>query len=338
MFQYEKRLQYPIHIKQTNPQAAAIIISQYGGPDGELGASLRYLSQRYTMPYREVAGLLTDIAVEELGHLEMVSTIVYQLTDGLSPEEIKASGYDKYFVDHTLGVYPQAASGTPFSADTFQSTGDTIADLYEDMAAEQKARTTYDNILRMVKDPDIVDPIRFLRAREIVHFQRSSGLQKLLYVQSVFRLLIGLGILWRLHIAASLGRTALSHLWHIAILAHITLWSATHIAVHILSVHRSAAHGINASSGRDHHRIYRKGLVFCAVHSHSVSLSTGPCHILKMMYCKCHIWIKDPRTILAWHLRSLLPSDNSPVSAKVSCSRHFAESDYRCGCGLPHQR
>lgn len=151
MFQYEKRLQYPIHIKQTNPQAAAIIISQYGGPDGELGASLRYLSQRYTMPYREVAGLLTD---------------------GLSPEEIKASGYDKYFVDHTLGVYPQAASGTPFSADTFQSTGDTIADLYEDMAAEQKARTTYDNILRMVKDPDIVDPIRFLRAREIVHFQR----------------------------------------------------------------------------------------------------------------------------------------------------------------------
>ena len=172
MFQYEKRLQYPIHIKQTNPQAAAIIISQYGGPDGELGASLRYLSQRYTMPYREVAGLLTDIAVEELGHLEMVSTIVYQLTDGLSPEEIKASGYDKYFVDHTLGVYPQAASGTPFSTDTFQSTGDTIADLYEDMAAEQKARTTYDNILRMVKDPDIVDPIRFLRAREIVHFQR----------------------------------------------------------------------------------------------------------------------------------------------------------------------
>ena len=124
------------------------------------------------MPYREVAGLLTDIAVEELGHLEMVSTIVYQLTDGLSPEEIKAGGYDKYFVDHTLGVYPQAASGTPFSADTFQSTGDTIADLYEDMAAEQKARTTYDNILRMVKDPDIVDPIRFLRAREIVHFQR----------------------------------------------------------------------------------------------------------------------------------------------------------------------
>ena len=172
MFHYEKRLQYPINIKQTNPEAASIIISQYGGPDGELGASLRYLSQRYTMPYREVAGLLTDIAVEELGHLEMVSTIVYQLTDGLSPEEIKAGGYDKYFVDHTLGVYPQAASGTPFSADTFQSTGDTITDLYEDMAAEQKARTTYDNILRISDDPDVNDVIRFLREREIVHFQR----------------------------------------------------------------------------------------------------------------------------------------------------------------------
>ena len=172
MFNYEKRLQYPINICQKNPDAAAIIISQYGGPDGELGASLRYLSQRYTMPYREVAGLLTDIAVEELGHLEMVSTLVYQLTDGLSPEEIKASGYDKYFVDHTLGVYPQAAAGFPFSASSFQSKGDPITDLYEDMAAEQKARTTYDNILRMVKDPDIIDPIRFLRAREIVHFQR----------------------------------------------------------------------------------------------------------------------------------------------------------------------
>lgn len=172
MFQYEKRLQYPINIKQTNPAAAAFIISQYGGPDGELGASLRYLSQRYTMPYREVAGLLTDIAVEELGHLEMVSTIVYQLTDGLSLEEIKAAGFDKYFVDHTLGVYPQAAAGFPYTAASFQSKGDAITDLYEDMAAEQKARTTYDNILRMIKDPDIIDPIRFLRAREVVHFQR----------------------------------------------------------------------------------------------------------------------------------------------------------------------
>lgn len=172
MFNYEKRLQYPINITQKNPAAAAFIISQYGGPDGELGASLRYLSQRYTMPYREVAGLLTDIAVEELSHLEMVSTIVYQLTDGLSPEEIKAAGFDKYFVDHTLAVYPQAAAGFPYTAASFQSKGDAITDLYEDMAAEQKARTTYDNILRMIKDPDIIEPIRFLRAREIVHFQR----------------------------------------------------------------------------------------------------------------------------------------------------------------------
>ena len=172
MFNYEKRLQYPINIRQKNPAAAAIIISQYGGPDGELGASLRYLSQRYTMPYREVAGLLTDIAVEELGHLEMVSTLVYQLTDGLTPEEIKAAGYDNYFVAHTLAVYTQAAAGYPYTAASFQSKGDAITDLYEDMAAEQKARTTYDNILRMVKDPDIIDPIRFLRAREIVHFQR----------------------------------------------------------------------------------------------------------------------------------------------------------------------
>ena len=172
MWEYQKRLEYPINIKQTNPAAAGFIISQYGGPDGELGASLRYLSQRYTMPYREVAGLLTDIATEELAHLEMVSTIVYQLTDGLSMEELKAGGFDKYFVDHTTGVYPQAAAGVPYNAMSFQSKGDALTDLYEDMAAEQKARTTYDNILRMIKDPDIIDPIRFLREREIVHFQR----------------------------------------------------------------------------------------------------------------------------------------------------------------------
>lgn len=172
MWDYQKRLQYPVNITQKNPAAAGFIISQYGGPDGELSASLRYLSQRYTMPYREVAGLLTDIGTEELAHMEIISAIVYQLTEGLTPEEIKAGGFDKYFVDHTLGVYPQAASGTPFSAMYLQSKGDAITDLYEDMAAEQKARTTYDNILRMIKDPEICDPIRFLRQREIVHFQR----------------------------------------------------------------------------------------------------------------------------------------------------------------------
>lgn len=172
MFVYEKKLQYPVHIKTTNPRLAAIIISQYGGPDGELGASLRYLSQRYTMPYAELKGLLTDIGTEELGHLEMVGTIVHQLTRNLTEKQIKDAGYDTYFVDHTLGIYPTAASGTPWSADGIAVTGDTIADLSEDLAAEQKARVTYDNILRFSDDPDVTDAIRFLRAREIVHFQR----------------------------------------------------------------------------------------------------------------------------------------------------------------------
>ena len=145
---------------------------QYGGPDGELGASLRYLSQRFSMPYPELKGLLTDIGTEELGHLEMVGTIVHQLTRNLSEEQIKAAGFDSYFVDHTTGVFPQFASGTPWTAATMQVTGDTIADLTEDLAAEQKARVTYDNILRLSDDPDVSDVIRFLRAREIVHFQR----------------------------------------------------------------------------------------------------------------------------------------------------------------------
>ena len=172
MFQYEKKLQYPVRIKTPNPKYAQIIISQYGGPDGELGASLRYLSQRFSMPFAELKGLLTDIGTEELGHLEMIGAIVYQLTRNLSPEEIKKSGFDTYFVDHTAGVYPVAASGMPFTATYLQSKGDVITDLHEDLAAEQKARTTYDNILRLVDDPDVRDPIKFLREREIVHYQR----------------------------------------------------------------------------------------------------------------------------------------------------------------------
>ncbi len=172
MWNYEKRLQYPVKIKNPDPKMAMVIISQFGGPDGELAASMRYLSQRYVMPYREVAGLLTDIGTEELAHMEIVCAIVHQLTRNLSPEDIKKSGFDTYYVDHTLGIWPQAASGTPFSATVFQSKGDPITDLNEDMAAEQKARTTYDNILRLVKDPDICDPIRYLREREIVHYQR----------------------------------------------------------------------------------------------------------------------------------------------------------------------
>lgn len=172
MFQYEKRLQYPVNIKNPNPKLAKIIITQYGGPDGELGASLRYLSQRFSMPYPELKATLTDIGTEELGHLEMIGAIVYQLTRNLSIDEIKKAGFDDYFVDHTTGIYPQAASGTPFSASVLAVKGDPITDLHEDLAAEQKARTTYDNILRFCDDPDVKDPIRFLREREIVHYQR----------------------------------------------------------------------------------------------------------------------------------------------------------------------
>ena len=172
MFVYEKKLQYPVRISNPNPKLAAIIISQYGGPDGELGASLRYLSQRYSMPYPELKGLLTDIGTEELGHLEMIGTIVHQLTRNLSEEDLKAAGFDAYFVDHTAGVYPTAASGSPWNAAGIGVKGDLIADLTEDMAAEQKARVTYDNILRLSDDPEVNDVIKFLRQREIVHFQR----------------------------------------------------------------------------------------------------------------------------------------------------------------------
>ncbi|MBQ1404970.1 MAG: manganese catalase family protein [Oscillospiraceae bacterium] len=170
MFVYEKKLQYPVKIAATNPKLASI--SQYGGPDGELGASLRYLSQRYSMPFPELKGLLTDIGTEELGHLEMVGAIVHQLTRKLSDEQIKQDGFAPYFVDHTAGVYPTAASGFPWSAASMEVKGDPLADLTEDLAAEQKARVTYDNILRLSDDPDVNDVIKFLREREIVHFQR----------------------------------------------------------------------------------------------------------------------------------------------------------------------
>ena len=172
MWNYEKRLQYPVNIKNPDGRIAQIIMSQYGGPDGEIGASLRYLSQRYSMPYDEAIATLTDVGTEELAHLEMVSTIIHQLTRNMTIEQIKDAGFETYFVDHTAGVYPQAAAGFPFDALCFASKGDAITDLVEDMAAEQKARTTYDNILRMVDDPDVIDPIRYLREREIVHFQR----------------------------------------------------------------------------------------------------------------------------------------------------------------------
>ena len=178
MWQYEKKLQYPVKITNPNPKYAQIIISQFGGPDGELGAAMRYLSQRYSMPYNELKGLLTDIGTEELAHMEMVSAMVYQLTRNLSKEEIVKSGFDKYFVDHTTGVYPIAASSLPWRAEYIGVKGDVITDLNEDLAAEQKARTTYDNLLRLIDDPDVLDPLRFLRQREIVHYQRfGEGLQ-----------------------------------------------------------------------------------------------------------------------------------------------------------------
>ena len=172
MWTYEKKLQYPVKIKNPNPRMAQMIISQLGGPDGELGASMRYLNQRYAMPYGQVTGILTDVGTEELAHLEMVAAILYQLTRNLSEEEIANSPFATYFVDHTTGIYPVAASGVPFDMKYVGVKGDVIADLNEDMAAEQKARVTYDNILRLCDDPDVCDPIKYLREREIVHYQR----------------------------------------------------------------------------------------------------------------------------------------------------------------------
>jgi len=172
MWNYERRLEYPIRLLKPDARAARVIMSQYGGPNGELGASLRYLAQRFSMPDRRVAGLLTDIGTEELAHLEMVCTMIHQLTRGLTPEQLKAQGFEPFFTDHTLGAYPADVAGNPFTAAYFNVLGDPLADLSEDMAAEQKARVTYDNILHLVDDPDVKDVIRFLREREVVHYQR----------------------------------------------------------------------------------------------------------------------------------------------------------------------
>ena len=172
MWIYEKKLQYPVRIKNPNPRLAGIVISALGGPDGELAASMRYLHQRYSCPYNEVTGILTDVGTEELAHLEMIAAILHQLTRNLSEEQIKNSPFATYFVDHTTGLYPIAASGVPFDMKYVGIKGDLLTDLNEDLAAEQKARTTYDNILRLTDDPDVRDPIKFLREREIVHYQR----------------------------------------------------------------------------------------------------------------------------------------------------------------------
>ncbi len=172
MWVYEKKLQYPVKIKTPNPAYASIIVSQLGGPDGELGASMRYLNQRFSMPDGQIIGMLTDVGTEEMAHLEMVGTILYQLTKNMSEKQITDGGFDKYFVDHTAGVYTAAASGFPYNAASYAVKGDMLADLHEDLAAEQKARVTYDNLLRLIDDPDVRDPIKFLREREIVHYQR----------------------------------------------------------------------------------------------------------------------------------------------------------------------
>lgn len=172
MWIYQKCLQYPVKIKCKDPRMAGIIVAQYGGPDGEIGASLRYLSQRYTMPINEAKAVLNDIGTEEMAHYEMVGTMVYQLLKNATPEEIKRAGAEAYYVGHGCGVYPQSAAGVPFSAGCFQSKGNAVADLTEDLAAEEKARTTYEYLIRLSDDPDVTAPLKFLRQREVVHFQR----------------------------------------------------------------------------------------------------------------------------------------------------------------------
>ena len=172
MWIYQKKLEFPVNITAPNPRMAKALMAQYGGPDSELGAGMRYLTQRFSMPDNRVKATCNDIGTEELGHLEMIGAIVHQLTRGMTIEQVKEGGFADYFVDHTAGVYATAASGAPFNAACFAVKGDVIADLSEDMAAEQKARVTYDNILRLSDDPDVSDVIRFLREREIVHYQR----------------------------------------------------------------------------------------------------------------------------------------------------------------------
>ena len=181
MWMYDKKLEYPVKIKNHDPRLAKLIITQYGGPDGELAAALRYLSQRFSMITPQAKATLNDIGTEELAHLEIIGTMVRQLTQGISTKEIEESGYAPYYVDHDTAVYPVSASGVPFDAAYLQSKGDPITDLYEDLAAEQKARSTYEYLMRMTDDPDVLDPLKFLREREIVHFQRFG--EALRYVQ-----------------------------------------------------------------------------------------------------------------------------------------------------------
>lgn len=172
MWVYQKTLEYPIRVSYTNPRLAKDIITQYGGPDGELAASLRYLTQRYSMPIPQAKGVLTDIGTEELAHMEIIAALVYNLIKDASTEEIIRAGLDPYYADHDRALYFVNAAGAPWTATYIQSKGDPIADLHEDMAAEQKARATYENLIQLSDDPDVTDALRFLREREVVHFQR----------------------------------------------------------------------------------------------------------------------------------------------------------------------
>ena len=176
MFQYQKKLQYPIDIKKKDLKMAKYLVTQYGGSNGELGAALRYLNQRYTMPDNRGKALLTDIGTEELGHVEMISTMIYQLTKDATIEELESVGLGSHYVEHNKGLFPTDSNGVPFTVAYFATTGDAIADLYEDMAAEQKARATYENLINMTNDPDVINPLLWLRQREIVHFNMFKDL------------------------------------------------------------------------------------------------------------------------------------------------------------------
>ena len=176
MFKYVKHLAYPVNITKKDLKMAKLIVTQFGGPAGELGACLRYFSQKFTMPDEMGRALLNDIATEEMGHMEMVSTMVYQLMKNATVDEIKAAGLEQYYTEHNKGVYPQDANGVPFDAKTFAVTADPLTDLSEDMAAEQKARSPYENLIDLSTDPAVIEPLLFLRQREVVHFNRFKAL------------------------------------------------------------------------------------------------------------------------------------------------------------------
>lgn len=172
MWIYSKQLEYPVNITKPNPGMAKLLMAQYGGPDSELGAGMRYLTQRFTMPDDRCRATLNDIGTEELAHWEMIGTMIYQCMRGASCRDLECAGLLGYYTMHDHGVFPCDPNGVPFMASYIQCTGDPVADLVEDLAAEQKARATYEHLMTITDDPALLDPLRFLREREIVHFQR----------------------------------------------------------------------------------------------------------------------------------------------------------------------